>query len=95
MTEVDLALVNGRLRTLDPRTPHATALAIADATIAAVGEDAEIRGLCGSRTEVVDVKGAAVVPGLIDSHMHPFEGAVGARGADPWTPTPTRSSRRR
>jgi predicted amidohydrolase YtcJ len=82
MTEIDLALVNGRLRTLDPQRPHATALAIAGATIAAVGEDSEIRGLCGSRTEVVDLEGGAAVPGLIDSHMHPFKGAVGARGAD-------------
>ena len=82
MTQVDLALVNGRLRTLDPERPQATALAIAGTTIAAVGEDSGIRELCGSRTEVVDLQGAAAVPGLIDSHMHPFKGAVGARGAD-------------
>ena len=31
---------------------------------------------------MVDLEGAAAVPGLIDSHMHPFMGAVGARGAD-------------
>ena len=31
---------------------------------------------------MVDLEGAAAVPGLIDSHMHPFKGAVGARGAD-------------
>ena len=37
MTEIDLALVNGRLRTLDPQRPQATALAIAGGTIAAVG----------------------------------------------------------
>jgi predicted amidohydrolase YtcJ len=31
---------------------------------------------------VIDLDGAAAVPGLIDSHMHPFMGAIGARGAD-------------
>ena len=82
MTEVDLALVNGRLRTLDPQRPHATALAVADGTIVAVGDDAAIRERCGSHTRVIDLDGAAAVPGLIDSHMHPFKGAVGARGAD-------------
>jgi predicted amidohydrolase YtcJ len=82
MTEVDLALVNGRLRTLDPQRPHATALAVSDGTITAVGDDATIRGLCGSATRVVDLDGAAAMPGLIDSHMHPFKGAIGARGAD-------------
>src|SRR5690348_357119 len=82
MTEVDLALVHGRLRTLDPHRPEATALAIAAGSITAVGTDSEITELCGSRTEVVDLEGNAAVPGLIDSHMHPFKGAVGARGAD-------------
>src|SRR5215218_6316659 len=79
---IDLALVSGRVRTLDPRQPSATAVAIAGGRIAAVGDDARIRELCGPRTEVVDLGGAAVVPGLIDSHTHPFHGAMNARGSD-------------
>jgi predicted amidohydrolase YtcJ len=82
MTEIDLALVNGRIRTLDPGRPHATALAVSDGVLAAVGSDNDIRDLCGADTEVIDLDGAAAVPGLIDSHMHPFMGAIGARGAD-------------
>jgi predicted amidohydrolase YtcJ len=82
MTEIDLALVNGRIRTLDPGRPTATALAIADGVLTAVGDDAEIRGLCGAGADVIDLDGAAAMPGLIDSHMHPFMGAIGARGAD-------------
>jgi len=79
---IDLALVSGRVRTLDSSQPSATAVAIAGGRIAAVGDDARIRELCGPRTEVVDLGGAAVVPGLIDSHTHPFHGAMNARGAD-------------
>jgi len=79
---IDLALVNGRVRTLDPEHQSAQAIAVADGAIAAVGTDDEIRDLCGPSTEVVDLDGAAAVPGLIDSHMHPFHGAIDARGAD-------------
>jgi predicted amidohydrolase YtcJ len=82
MTQIDLALVSGRVRTLDDARPTATAIAIADGKIVAVGDDAEIRALVGDGTEVVELGGAAVVPGLIDSHMHPFMGAEQARGAD-------------
>jgi predicted amidohydrolase YtcJ len=82
MTSIDLALVGARVRTLDPEKPWASAVALAGGTIAAVGSDAEIRELAGSRAELVDLAGAAVVPGLTDSHLHPFLGAVGARGAD-------------
>jgi hypothetical protein len=81
-TAIDLALVNGRVRTLDRERESAQAIAVTGGTIAAVGSDAEIRELCGQSTEVIDLDGAAAVPGLIDSHMHPFHGAIGARGAD-------------
>src|SRR3954454_6869309 len=82
MSTPDLALVGGRVRTLDPDRPQASAVAIADGVITAVGSDAEIRELAGPAAEVIDLHGAAVVPGLTDSHLHPFLGAVGARGAD-------------
>jgi predicted amidohydrolase YtcJ len=78
---IDLALVNARVRTLDPSRPQVGAMAIAEGTIVAVGDDGEIRDLCTSGTEVIDLRGAAAVPGLIDSHMHPFKGAVESRGA--------------
>lgn len=82
MTDIDLALVNGRIRTLDPSRPAATALAIAGGMIVEAGDDDRIRALCSGATEVIDLDGAAAVPGLIDSHMHPFKGAATARGAD-------------
>ena len=82
MSTADLALVGARVRTLDPERPSATAVAVADGVIAAVGSDAEIGELTGPGTEVIDLHGAAVVPGLTDSHLHPFLGAIGARGAD-------------
>jgi predicted amidohydrolase YtcJ len=82
MSAADLALVGASVRTLDPERPSASAVAVAGGVITAVGSDAEIRELTGPATEVVDLRGAAVVPGLTDSHLHPFLGALGARGAD-------------
>jgi predicted amidohydrolase YtcJ len=82
MSTADLALVNGRVRTLDPSRPTASAVAVSDGTITLVGDDADVREQCDASTEVVDLQGAAAVPGLIDSHMHPFSGALRARGAD-------------
>jgi predicted amidohydrolase YtcJ len=82
MTTIDLVLVGGRLRTLDAERPAARAVAIGGGEIVAVGSDAEIRELAGPRTETIDLHGAAVVPGIVDSHIHPFHGADVARGAD-------------
>ena len=82
MMAVDLALIGGRVRTLDPDRPSATAIGVAGGSIVAVGSDAEVRELAGGSTEVVDLAGAAVTPGITDSHIHPFLGAEGSRGAD-------------
>ena len=80
-SSADLALVGGRVRTLDPERPFAEALAIRDGTIVAVGSDAEVRAACDAATEVVDLAGAVAVPGLTDSHQHPFLGTADTAGA--------------
>ncbi|CAB4903129.1 unannotated protein [freshwater metagenome] len=79
---LDLALLHARVRTLDPERPTASAVGVQDGRIIVVGDDAEVRAASGPATETVDLGGAAVVPGLIDAHTHPFKGAIDARGAD-------------
>jgi predicted amidohydrolase YtcJ len=79
---LDLALLNARVRTLDPDRPAASAVGVAGGRIVVVGDDAEVRALAGAATETIDLRGAAVVPGLIDAHTHPLKGAIDARGAD-------------
>src|SRR3954449_2022200 len=76
----DLAIVNARIRTLDPGRPFASQVAIRAGTIVAVGEN--VSDECDARTEVIDARGAALIPGLTDSHLHPFWGAELARGVD-------------
>ena len=63
-------LVNGRIHTLDDDRPEASAVAIRDGRIIAVGDDEEIRSLAGTDTVIEDLGGSAVVPGLIDAHNH-------------------------
>ena len=81
-SSADGALIGARIRTLDPDRPAATAVAWRDGTIIAVGDDAEVRAACDASTSVRDLSGAALVPGLTDSHIHPFLGAQSAIGAD-------------
>lgn len=66
----DVVFVGGKIRTLDAQTPEATALAVHGGRIVAVGGDDEVRALVGPTTEIVDLAGGFVVPGLIDAHGH-------------------------
>ena len=65
-----LVLRNGKLHTQDPGYPQATAVAIRDGRILAVGSDAEIELLADPNTQIVDLKGRLVLPGFTDCHIH-------------------------
>jgi predicted amidohydrolase YtcJ len=60
----DAPYTNGRW------TPDAEAVAVTDGLIMAVGSAAEVEDYRGPNTEVRDLGGAVVVPGLIESHGH-------------------------
>lgn len=78
----DLAVVGASIRTMDPERPWATAVAIKDGTIIAVGDDATVRAECDAKTEIVDGAGMHIVPGLTDAHFHPFWGSEATQGVD-------------
>lgn len=66
---VDTLFRRGRLLTMDPARPRATALAVLGGRIVAVGEDDELaRHLAADR--VVDLQERTVVPGFHDAHNH-------------------------
>src|SRR5262245_43975950 len=67
----DLAFVGGAVYTVDAARRWASAVAVADGAIAAVGTDAEIRRLVTSDTEVVDLAGRMLLHGFQDAHVHP------------------------
>ncbi|MDZ7638226.1 MAG: amidohydrolase [Bryobacterales bacterium] len=64
----DLVVTGARIYTVNPAQPTASAIAVKDGRILAVGDALERH--IGPATKVVDVKGATVIPGLIDSHVH-------------------------
>ena len=66
----ELVLRNGTIHTLDPAHPRVTALASVDGHIAYVGDDEGALQFVGPTTRIVDLEGAAVLPGMIDAHAH-------------------------
>lgn len=67
-----LILHHGRVITVDKKFRIAEAIAInADGRIAAVGSNDEILALKDAASAVVDLSGKSVLPGLMDSHVHP------------------------
>jgi predicted amidohydrolase YtcJ len=69
----DLVLTNGKIYTVDPTRSIATALAIKDGKIVYVGSTAAARLWIGPKTQTQQLGGRLVLPGLIDSHIHPID----------------------
>ena len=65
-----LALVNGKIITVDPDDTVYEAVAIRKNKIIAVGNMENIKKHVGPETEVIELGGKAVLPGFIDSHVH-------------------------
>lgn len=63
-------LENARIYTMDRALPRAEAIAVRDGRILAVGGLEEVREAAGQGARRVDLGGRAVIPGLIDAHIH-------------------------
>jgi predicted amidohydrolase YtcJ len=85
---VDTVIINGNIVTMDnteilssdPGT-IAQAMALRDGKIFALGSNQEMLGLGGPETRVIDVQGKTIVPGFIDTHVHP-ESTIASSGSD-------------
>ena len=72
----DIIFTNGKIFTSDTKKPYAEAMAVKNGRIAFIGSMEELKGEAGSdlsscADEVCDLGGKRMLPGLIDSHMHP------------------------
>ncbi len=78
----DLILFNGQLRTMDVENPRAQALAVKAGRITAVGDNDKISALADSKTERVNLNGRLGIPGMMDSHFHFYDWAMGRQQLD-------------
>lgn len=72
--KADIILINGNIATLDDANSRVEAVAIADNKIVSVGSNVEVLKLKSGKTQVIDVQGKTVVPGLFDTHLHVIRG---------------------
>jgi predicted amidohydrolase YtcJ len=66
----DLIFVNAKVITVDSNFSIAQAFAIKEGRFIHVGKQTEAMAYAGPNTQVIDLKGRTVIPGLADSHLH-------------------------
>ncbi len=69
----DLVVKNARIYTVDAGRSVAQALAVKDGRLAFVGSNSAVQAFVGPHTHIEDLHGRLVLPGLIDSHIHPLD----------------------
>jgi predicted amidohydrolase YtcJ len=72
----DSVYVNANIYTVDADNSWASALAVADGKILAVGSNADIMSLAGKETDVHDLHGQMMMPGIHDTHIHPSDAGI-------------------
>jgi predicted amidohydrolase YtcJ len=82
----DTLLIHGHFYTGNPKAPWASALSVSGTHIEAVGTDAAVLAHRGSRSQVIDLHGQTVIPGIVDSHTHMLYGAYALHGMNLSTP---------
>ena len=66
----DLIVTNARIYTVDPNRPIVDAMAIRGGRIVATGPSRLIAAMKGAATQLIDLDGKTVIPGMIDAHVH-------------------------
>jgi len=89
-----LILHNINATTLWDNQPKASAIAIVDGKIMAVGWQEDVLSLASRNTQLVDLHGSTVWPGLTDSHLHLQHYALGLKFVDCETDTRAKCLRR-
>ncbi|HET7275359.1 MAG TPA: amidohydrolase family protein, partial [Longimicrobiaceae bacterium] len=66
----DLIVTDARIYTVDQMRPVAAAMAVADGRVLFVGSEQGAASLRGPSTQVLDLDGKTVIPGMVDAHAH-------------------------
>jgi predicted amidohydrolase YtcJ len=73
----DLVMLNGVIRTMDKHNQRSQAIAIKGKRIMAIDSNEAISAITDSSTEKIDLEGKLVLPGMMDSHFHFYDWAMG------------------
>jgi len=76
LNRAETILFNGRIATINKAMPFVSAVAISDGVFLAVGSEKEIMAYRSNTTQVIDLEGRTVIPGLNDSHTHLIRGGL-------------------
>ena len=75
-TAADLVLKNGNIYTVNDARSWAQAVAITKGRFSYVGTEADLESFIGPNTQVVDLRGRMVLPGMFDAHIHAHGGGI-------------------
>jgi predicted amidohydrolase YtcJ len=78
----DLALINGKIATIDEYNSIVEAVACKAEKIIKVGTTEEIEPYIGEHTHVIDLAGKLATPGFVDTHVHFSSGGRRVRTVD-------------
>ena len=67
----DLIILNANIITMDENIHRGEAFAVKKGYFQLVGKNSQVLKLKGKQTIIMDVAGNTIIPGIIDSHMHP------------------------
>ena len=79
--KADYVFKNGAIYTIDSKNPTAQAIAITGKHFSYVGTNNGVDAFVGDKTQVIDLKGQMLLPGFVESHIHPTAALITA-GAD-------------
>src|SRR5699024_11006977 len=71
--KADMILKNGVIASMDEEKNYYECLAVSNGLIIAAGKENDMENYMDSQTEIIDLAGKVVVPGLIDAHQHIFK----------------------
>jgi predicted amidohydrolase YtcJ len=74
--DTEILFYNGNIYTVNPNQPWAVAIYVRNGIIEYIGEEAEAKNRASNEAELIDLKGAFMMPGIHDVHLHPLEAAT-------------------
>ena len=72
----DIILINGNIATVDDDFSFVEAIAIRGDRILATGSNEDMQALAMESTQIIDLNGRTVLPGLIDGHLHGIRNGI-------------------